>query len=134
MKYSHIFAAAASVSAPGVDKKELTAIASQYKGGAVPYLYVIGDRDYFQMIPVDGSGKYGQPGIFQKDPNVSMFEFLQAYQRVNQLAVSKAPDMTVNPYYGIQLEHQGWSKLGDKDMYSGTLSNDKGVMMKLVAI
>ncbi|WP_431088564.1 PHB depolymerase family esterase [Paenibacillus sp. 8b26] len=135
VKYSNIFAAAAAVSAPGVDKKEITEISKNYKGGAVPFMYVCGDHDYLQMIPVDGSSKYGKPGKFEEDPNVSMFEVIQAYQRINKLEVSGTYDMSVNEYYGVQLDDQKWSKLGDKDMYIGTLSNDQGVVvMKLAAI
>ncbi|MEC0184106.1 PHB depolymerase family esterase [Paenibacillus peoriae] len=135
VKYSNIFAAAAAVSAPGVDKKEITEISKNYKGGAVPFMYMCGDHDYLQMIPVDGSSKYGKPGKFEEDPNVSMFEVIQAYQRINKLEVSKTYDMNANEYYGVLLDNQKWSKLGDKDMYSGTLSNDQGVVvMQLTAI
>jgi len=134
MKYPDVFAAVAAVSSPGVDKQEVTEISEHYTGHDIPYLYICGDHDNFQMIPVDGSGKFGTPGIFQADPNVSMFEFVQAYQKVNNLEVSSNYDMALNEYYGVALDDQQWSTLGDKQMLSGTASNEKGVIMKLVAV
>ena len=43
-------------------------------------------------------------------------------------------DMSKNEYYGIGLDNQQWTKLGDKDMYTGTLSNENGVVMELAAV
>ena len=63
-----------------------------------------------------------------------MFPFIQAYQKVNNLAVSSGYDMALNEYYGVALDDQQWSTLGNKQMLSGTASNEKGVMMKLVAV
>ncbi len=134
IKHPDVFAAVAAVSSPGVDKQELTEISEQYTGPNIPYLYICGDHDNFQMIPVDGSGKFGTPGIFQADPNVNMFPFIQAYQKANNLAVSAGYDMALNEYYGMALDDQQWSTLGNKQMLSGTASNEKGVMMKLVAV
>lgn len=132
-KYSEIFAAAASISAPGIDKVELTKISENYSGGEVPYLYICGDHDFFKMIPVDGSSPNGMPNL--SDPNVSMFEFIQAYQRINQLNVSKTYDLKLNPYYGVKLTGQKESKLGDKDILSGILVNsDNQPLIELVAI
>lgn len=69
-----------------------------------------------------------------KDENVRIFSSLQAYQKTLGLPVSEGPDMEANPYYGIALDD--WKKvaLGDKEMYTGTLSGDKGVVMELAAI
>ncbi|WP_249274434.1 alpha/beta hydrolase family esterase [Candidatus Enterococcus clewellii] len=134
-KYSEIFAAAASISSPGVDKEELTAISEKYSGGQVPYLYICGDHDFFQMIPVDGSSPNGMPNIFFDDPNVSMFEFIQAYQRINQLEISEEPDLALNPYYGVKMTNQKETKLGNKDILSGTLTTDDDqTLIELVAI
>jgi len=138
-KYSKVFAAAGAVSGPGVDKTELLELADKYEGGEVPYLYICGDHDFFGMIPVDGSSPYQfhiTPDftINMADPNVSMFEFIQAYQKINGLKVSKTYDLSLNEYYGVALDNQEWTKLGDKDMLEGTLSNDNGIIMKLAAI
>ena len=90
------------------------------------------------MIPVDGSSKFGTKFLFGKqvwdeDKNTHIFSSLQAYEKVNGLPVSEM-NMTANEYYGIALDNQGWTKLGDKDMYTGTLSNKNGVVMELAAI
>lgn len=134
VKYPGIFAAVAAVSSPGVDKQELTEIAATYTGPEVPYLYIVGDHDNFQMIPVDGSGQFGTPGIFQNDPNVDMFPFIQAYQKINGLDVSAQYDLSLNEFYGVALDNQEWTTLGDKQMLVGTASNENGVMMKLAAV
>ena len=123
---------------PNVFADEVTKIADTYKGGEVPLLYLCGDHDFFQMLPVDGSSKYGTASLFGKqiwneDKNTHIFSSLQDYQKVNGLAVSEM-NMNVNEYYGIALANQGWSKIGDKDMYTGTLSNKNGVVMELAAI
>ncbi|MBQ0065361.1 MAG: poly(3-hydroxybutyrate) depolymerase [Firmicutes bacterium] len=141
VKYSNVFAAVGAVSGPGVDKEELAKIVKTYGGGEVPYLYICGDHDFFGMLPVDGSSTFSMPidpehGVYIQhvDPNVSMFEFIQAYQKVNGLPVSKKYDLSLNEYYGVALDNQTWTKLGDKDMLEGTLSNDNGVIMKLAAV
>ena len=56
-KYSKVFAGVGAVSAPGVDKGELTELVKTYNGGEVPYIYLCGDHDFFGMIPVDLSSK-----------------------------------------------------------------------------
>lgn len=134
-KHSEIFAAAASVSSPGVDKRELLTLADNYTAGKVPYLYLCGDHDFFQMIPVDGSSPYGMPNVFFDDPNVSMFEFIQAYQKINQLPVSETADLTLDPYYGVKLANQENSQLGDRTIHAGELLDDDGqTMIKLMAM
>lgn len=74
------------------------------------------------------------PGIFEEDPNVSMFEFIQAYQQINQLTVSEEPDMSLDPYYGVALEDAKWKILGNKEMHIGSLSKDGMELIKLVAV
>ncbi len=125
-KHPDVFAAAASVSAPGIDKEELTETANNYSAADLPYLYIVGDHDFFQMVPVDGSSPYGMPNIFFEDPNVSMFEFIQAYQKINQLPVSDKPDLNLNPYFGIELENQDLVQIGKKEALAGSLVNDDG--------
>ncbi|MBR2809946.1 MAG: hypothetical protein IKD69_01065 [Solobacterium sp.] len=139
VKYSNVFAGAAAVSGPGVDKTELLEIAGNYEGGEVPYLYICGDHDFFGMIPVDGSSPYQfhitpDLTITMADPNVSMFEFIQAYQKVNGIPVSETYDLSLNEYYGVALENVQWSKLGEKEMMDGTLSNRNGAIIRLAAI
>lgn len=137
-QYSNIFAAVASVSGVNVFADEVTEIANNYNGGEIPLLYLCGDHDFYQMIPVDGSSKYGTAYLYgdqvwDEDENTHIFSSIQAYQKMNGLEVSEM-DMSKNEYYGIALENQGWTKLGSKDMYTGTLSNENGVVMELAAI
>lgn len=138
LKNSNIFAGVGITSGVNVFADEVTKIADTYKGGEVPLLYLCGDHDFFQMIPVDGSSKFGTAYLFgdqvwDKDKNVHIFSSLQAYQKVNGLEVSEM-NMADNEYYGIAVDNQEWTKLGDKDMYTGTLSNKNGIVMELAAI
>ena len=71
--------------------------------------------------------------VWDTDKNVRIFSSLQAYQKINGLEVSNI-DMKANEYYGIALNNQKWTKLGEKDMLTGTLSNKNGVVMELAAI
>lgn len=137
-KYSDVFAAVGIVSGVNVFASEVTKIAENYTGGEVPLLYLCGDHDFFQMIPVDGSSQYGTKYLFgdqvwDNDENTHIFSSLQAYQKINGLEVSEM-DMSKNEYYGIELDDQKWIKLGNKDMYTGTLSNENGVVMELAAV
>lgn len=137
-KYSDVFAAVGIVSGVNVFAEEVTEISENYTGGEVPLLYICGDHDFFQMIPVDGSSKYGTQYLYgdqvwDEDENTHIFSSLQAYQKINGLEVNEM-DMSKNEYYGIGLDNQQWTKLGDKDMYTGTLSNENGVVMELAAV
>ncbi|MFS5861460.1 PHB depolymerase family esterase [Streptococcus agalactiae] len=134
-KHPDVFAASASVSSPGVDKTELLQVSTNTFNDLVPYLYIVGDHDFFQMIPVDGSSKYGMPNIFFDDPNVSMFEFVQAYQRINGLTVSDKPDMSLNQFYGLAFNKESWFELGTKKTFEGSLTNADGKeVIRLVAV
>lgn len=137
-QYSNVFAGIASVSGVNVFANEIKEIASNYSGGEIPLLYLCGDHDFFQMIPVDGSSKYGTAYLYgdqvwDKDENTHIFSALQSYEKMNGLEVDEM-DMSKNEYYGIELENQRWTKLGNKDMYTGNLSNENGVVMELAAI
>ncbi|MCD8028625.1 MAG: hypothetical protein LUF02_08210 [Erysipelotrichaceae bacterium] len=139
VKYSDVFAAVGAVSASGLDKEELAEIAEDYDGGDVAYMYICGDHDFFGMISVDGSStnsyQVGENLYMQMvDSNVDMFSFIQSYQKINGLEVSETYDMSLNEYYGIQLDDEQWITLGIKDTLEGTLSNDNGVIMKFAAI
>ena len=138
LQHSDVFAAVASISGINAFADEVTEIANNYSKGKLPLLYLCGNHDFFQMIPVDGSSKYGTAYLYgdqvwDKDKNTHIFSSLQAYQKINGLQVSEM-DMSKNEYYGIALDNQEWSKLGNKDMYTGTLSNENGIVMELAAI
>lgn len=137
-KYSDVFAAVGIVSGVNVFAEEVAEISENYTGGEVPLLYICGDHDFFQVIPVDGSSQYGTQYLYgdqvwDEDENTHIFSSLQAYQKINGLEVTEM-DMSKNEYYGIGLDNQQWTKLGDKDMYTGTLSNENGVVMELAAV
>ena len=137
-KYSDVFAAVGIVSGVNVFAEEVAEISENYTGGEVPLLYICGDHDFFQMIPVDGSSQYGTQYLYgdqvwDEDENTHIFSSLQAYQKINGLEVTEM-DMSKNEYYGIGLDNQQWTKLGDKDMYTGTLSNENGVVMELATV
>ena len=137
-KYSDVFAAVGIVAGVNVFAEEVAEISEKYTGGEVPLLYICGDHDFFQMIPVDGSSQYGTQYLYgdqvwDEDENTHIFSSLQAYQKINGLEVTEM-DMSKNEYYGIGLDNQQWTKLGDKDMYTGTLSNENGVVMELAAV
>ena len=139
VKYSKIFAGAASVSAPGVDREELADLAKDYDGGKTPWLYIAGDHDFFGVIPVDGSSTYSFPvdeGVYMQDidPNTQIFAFIQSYQKINGFEVADNYDMSLNPYYGVKLENEQTIQLGEKEVLEGELSDENGVLIKLAAI
>ncbi len=140
IKYSDVFAAVGVVSGVNVFAEEIQSLVDEYEGYSTPYLYLCGDHDFFQMIPVDGTSAHGlteltdgAANIWQEDPNVHIYSALQAYQFINGLEVTEM-DMTLNEYYGMALDDWQAEALGDKTVYAGTLSNDQGVVMKLVAV
>lgn len=134
MKHSNLFAASAPVSGVNMFASDIEEALLDDNGHGTPLLYICGDYDYYQMIPVDGSSPYGRKGIWENDPNVHIFSALQAYQKSLGLEVTKEPDLTKNPYYGIPLDNQNYVRLGNKQMLTGTLSNQEGVVMELAAV
>ena len=42
----------------------ITELTNDYKGHETPLLYICGDHDFFQMIPVDGSSQYGTSQLY----------------------------------------------------------------------
>lgn len=139
LAYSDVFAAAAPVSGVNAMDDEIAQL-DLSQVNEIPLLYICGDHDYFQMIPVDGSSPYGMSlltdgavSMWADDPHTHIWSALQAYRTVNGLGTA-AMDMTANPYYGMALDNQHWTTLGTKKMLTGTLSTDKGVMMELAAV
>jgi poly(3-hydroxybutyrate) depolymerase len=93
-KYSDVFAAVGIVAGVNVFAEEVTEISENYTGGEVPLLYICGDHDFFQMIPVDGSSQYGTQYLYgdqvwDEDENTHIFSSLQAYQKINGLEVTE---------------------------------------------
>lgn len=83
LQHSEIFAGVGITSGVNVFADKVTEIANNYSKGEIPLLYLCGDHDFFQMIPVDGSSKYGTQLLFGKqiwdeDKNTHIFSALQA--------------------------------------------------------
>ena len=138
IEYNTTFAGIASVAGVNIHAKEIEDLIGQYDGQEMPYLYICGDHDYFQMIPVDGSSPYGTSllygySVWEEDDNVHIFSALQAYKKVNGIAISEM-DMSLHPYYGMALEEERIELLGNKEMLVGNLSNNNGVIMELAAV
>ncbi len=45
-----------------------------------------------------------------------------------------SPDLAVNEMFGLKLDGRGWSELAGRRAMVGTLSNQQGVMIRLVAL
>ena len=134
IRHNDVFAAVAPVSAPYLHVEEIESALENYEGCGVPMIALYGDHDVYQFIPVDGSSPYGQAGMWAEQERFHIFPAIQNYQKVLGLEVSEKPDMTQNPYYGIALDNQKMVELGYKHLYTGTLSNDEGIVMELGAV
>ena len=53
---------------------------------------------------------------------------------LNGITVADSPDLAVNEVFGLKLDGPGWSELAGRRAMVGTLSNQQGVMIKLVAL
>ena len=53
---------------------------------------------------------------------------------LDDITVPEVPDLAVNDMFGLKLEGMGGNELGGRRAMVGTLSNSKGVMIKLVAL
>lgn len=138
LKESRLFAGVASVSGVNALNDDIQNTIKDYSGVQIPLLYICGDHDFFQMIPVDGSSIHGTSelygfSIWNNDKNVHIYEAIQAYQKANGIQTSPM-DMSKNKYYGLKLENEKTQTLGSKIMHTGQLSNDNGVIMELAAV
>ncbi len=109
IRHSDVFAAAAPVSGVNSFAAEIKDALENYTGHGTPLLYMCGDYDFFQMIPVDGSSPNGMPGLWESDENVRIFSALQAYQKTLGLTVSEEPDMAAI------LDQPHWNYKGEAD-------------------
>ncbi|MBQ7993652.1 MAG: hypothetical protein IJ252_11560, partial [Solobacterium sp.] len=86
-------------------------------GTMIPAYVLAGTTDVYKPIPATrGNG------------------LVTAYAKANGIDVSEELDFTANKYYGLQLENQGYYDINGQNVLAGTLSNDLGVMMKVVAM
>ena len=80
------FCRVGAVSGVNLYSEAITELTNDYKGHETPLLYICGDHDFFQMIPVDGSSQYGTSqlygfSIWAEDSNTHIYSALQAYQK-----------------------------------------------------
>jgi hypothetical protein len=90
-------------------------------GNYMPMYFVAGNHDQYKPLPVN-------------DTDRSIYSAIRAYAALDDIAVPDAPDMKVNEMFGLKLDGTGWGELGGVRAMIGTLSNSKGVMIKLVGL
>lgn len=59
---------------------------------------------------------------------------IRGYALLDDITDPDAPDLKVNELFGLKLNGQGWGELGGTHAMIGTLSNNQGVMIKLVGL
>lgn len=138
LQNSDLFAAAASVSGVNAYNSQIQKAMENYAGKGTPFMYICGDKDFFQMIPVDGSSQEGAKmlmdlPIWEVDENVHVYPIFTAYQKANGLQ-SAEMDMSKNKYFGMSFDSWEDAAMGDKVIHTGKLNNSKGTVMELVAI
>lgn len=138
MKHTDIFAAVQGSSAPGIGVDDLNpddpvdyeksnkilgyVEEAKSKGIYLPAYFVAGTADSFQPIPVS------------TDMDRSYYSFIKAYCMLNDIDAPEIPDLTQNEYFGIKMDDQKWDQYYQTKVYTGTLSNDEGIMIKAVAM
>ncbi|HVV43770.1 MAG TPA: PHB depolymerase family esterase [Bryobacteraceae bacterium] len=90
-------------------------------GNYLPAYSIAGTHDMYKPLPVSDSPR-------------TFYNVIRAFAVLDDLQVPDAPDLKVNEYFGLKLDGPGWSELGGTRAMMGTLSNNQGVMMKLIAL
>lgn len=118
-----LFTAVSSVGAPfgGGDAQIAQAAAAAKPNQEVPFYMLQGVEDGIRQLPVTASSR-------------SVYTTIRAYGALNGVDVPTAPDLSANPHYGIALDDQRWETMGTNEALVGTLSNDRGVMIKLAGV
>ncbi|WP_323089318.1 alpha/beta hydrolase family esterase [Allobaculum sp. JKK-2023] len=138
LKYNNVFAAAASVSGVNSRHQAIEELQADYDGAKIPFMYLCGDHDFFQMIPVDGSSEHGTKDLFdfsiwEKDENTHIYSILTGYQKANGFETADM-DMEADPYFGITPTETEDIELGGKTAHVSRLAQDGTTYMELVAI
>ncbi len=123
ISYSDVFAAVEGSSVPlDFSMGEIINDAkNKQENQYVPAYILEGTADIYHPIPVNTS-------------DTSVYNFIRAYGILNDIEVSETLDLTLNKYFGIQLDNQGNDNYNGQAVYAGTLSNDLGEMIKAVAM
>jgi len=90
-------------------------------GRYLPMYAIAGNRDMYKPLPVNDTPR-------------SFYTVIRAFALVNDITVPSAPDLAVNEIFGLRLDGPGWGELAGRRAMVGTLSNRRGVMIKLVAL
>ena len=64
----------------------------------------------------------------------SFYTVIRSFADLNGIVAPTMPDLTTNQMFGVRLEGPGWTELAGRRAVIGTLSNDQGVMIRLVAL
>ena len=115
-------AAIAGSSAPNGNAALITAATAKKESGKyLPMYSILGTKDMYHPIPVTTSGN-------------SFYNTIRAFAVLNDLTVGAQADLAANPIFGTHLDGQAWQDVAGRQAMVGTLSNQQGVMMKLVGL
>jgi poly(3-hydroxybutyrate) depolymerase len=87
----------------------------------LPMYAIAGNRDMYKPLPVNQTSR-------------SFYTVIRAFAELNDIPAPEAPDLTLNEMFGLKLEGSGWGELAGRRALTGTLSNRKGAVIKLVAL
>lgn len=90
-------------------------------GHRLPMYAIAGTADQYRPLPVNDTPR-------------SFYNVIRAFADLNGIDVPESPNLAVNPIFGLALDGPGWSELAGRRALIGTLSNDDGVMIKLVGL
>jgi hypothetical protein len=90
-------------------------------GKYLPMYAIAGNKDMYKPLPVNDTPR-------------SFYTVVRAFAMVDDITVPDAPNLSVNEMFGLKLDGPGWSELGGRRAMIGTLSNTRGVMIRLVAL
>jgi poly(3-hydroxybutyrate) depolymerase len=90
-------------------------------GHRLPLYAIAGSRDEFRPLPVNETPR-------------SFYNVIRSFADLNGITAPATPDLTANEMFGVRLDGPGWTELAGRRAMIGTLSNDQGVVIRLVAL
>ncbi len=97
------------------------AVKAKTDGQYLPMYAIAGTRDMYKPLPVNPTPR-------------SFYNVIRAFALLNGIPAPDVPDLAVNEMFGLKLDGPGWSEQAGRRAMIGTLSNSKGVVIKLVAL
>jgi hypothetical protein len=94
---------------------------AQATGLQLPMYAIAGTKDMYKPLPVNSTPR-------------SFYSIIRAFALLDDIKVPETPDLAVNELFGVAMDGQRWGELGGTRAMLGTLGNDRGVMIKLVAL